>query len=82
MSSEYFRSAKNWLLLVIFEPNFSKFSKINYDVTGGIKTKITQSLKIANLGIEVQITNGLTSKNLIKALKGEHIGTLFIGDKH
>ena len=62
--------------------NNLKFSKINYDVTGGIKTKITQSLKIANLGIEVQITNGLNSKNLIKALKGEHIGTLFIGDKH
>ena len=58
-----------------------KFSKLNYDVTGGIKTKITQSLKIANLGIDVQITNGLNSKTLIKALMGEHVGTLFIGDK-
>ena len=50
-------------------------------VTGGIKTKITQSMKIANLGIEVQITNGLNSHTLMKALKGEHVGTLFVGDK-
>ena len=60
--------------------NFLKFSKLNYDVTGGIKTKINQSLKIANLGIDVQITNGLNTKNLSKALNGEHVGTLFVGD--
>ena len=63
-----------------FHNNF-KFSKLDYDVTGGIKTKITQSMKIANLGIEVQITNGLNSHTLMKALKGEHVGTLFVGDK-
>jgi len=61
--------------------NNLKFSKLNYDVTGGVKTKINQSLKIANLGIDVQITNGLNTKNLLKALNGEHVGTLFIGDK-
>ena len=61
--------------------NNFKFSKLDYDVTGGIKTKITQSMKIANLGIEVQITNGLNSHTLMKALKGEHVGTLFVGDK-
>ena len=60
--------------------NNLKFSKLHYDVTGGIKTKINQSLKIANLGIDVQITNGLNTKNLSKALNGEHVGTLFVGD--
>ena len=61
--------------------NNLKFSKLNYDVTGGIKTKINQSLKIANLGIDVQITNGLNSKTLLNALRGEHVGTIFVGDK-
>lgn len=69
------------LIPIIKTKHNFKFSKLNYDVTGGIKTKIVQSMKIANLGIEVQITNGLNSKTLMKALKGEHMGTLFIGDK-
>ena len=56
------------------------FKTQNFDVTGGIQTKLKQASEIAQLGTNVQITNGLRPKMLMKALNGEHIGTLITGN--
>lgn len=56
------------------------FNTQKFDVTGGIQTKLKQALDIAQLGTNVQITNGLRPRMLMKALNGEHIGTLITGD--
>jgi len=56
------------------------FHTKKFDVTGGIQTKLKQALDIAQLGTNVQITNGLRPRMLMKALNGEHIGTLITGN--
>lgn len=56
------------------------FHTKKFDVTGGIQTKLKQALDIAQLGTNVQITNGLRPRILMKALNGEHIGTLITGN--
>lgn len=56
------------------------FKTQNFDVTGGIQTKLKQASEIAQLGTSVQITNGLKPGMLMKALNGEHIGTLITGN--
>ncbi|MFX1572384.1 MAG: type 2 isopentenyl-diphosphate Delta-isomerase [Promethearchaeota archaeon] len=43
------------------------------DVTGGIKKKLEIVEKICNLGIPVQIINGLENKNILKVLNNQHI---------
>ncbi len=41
-----------------------------FDVTGGMFTKIEESLKLANKGINVKILSGLKAENLYQALTG------------
>ncbi len=41
------------------------------DVTGGIKTKVMEIMKIARAGIEVHVINGLKKGRLMWALRGE-----------
>lgn len=43
------------------------------DVTGGIKSKLTQIKKICNYKIPVQLINGLTEGNIYKSLKNQKI---------
>lgn len=46
------------------------------DVTGGMILKVQQSLELAKLGFETQIINASIPGNLLRALKGERIGTI------
>lgn len=48
-----------------------------FDVTGGMKQKITEALKLAKRGVHTQIVNGNDTNVLVKALiKNRKIGTL------
>ncbi|MBL7159986.1 MAG: isopentenyl phosphate kinase family protein [Candidatus Aenigmarchaeota archaeon] len=50
------------------------------DVTGGMLMKVEKSLNLTKFGFEVQIINGDVPGNLLKALKGEQIGTIIKSD--
>ncbi len=53
------------------------FSKGGFDVTGGLKRKLSIAFRIAKMGVDVRFVSGLKSGELLKALKGEeHLGTL------
>lgn len=53
------------------------FSKSALDVTGGMNRKITEGLKIAAFGIDVELVNGLKPQRVLNALNGDHFeGTL------
>ncbi len=50
------------------------------NATGGMRFKLEQACKIASMGIDVHIINGLKPGRLFKALKGEKVrGTLIKG---
>lgn len=51
------------------------------DVTGGMKNKVQEMLKLASLGINSRIINGGVKGNLIKAIHQEDIGGTLITDK-
>ena len=58
--------------------NFKEIKKVltgslHTDVTGGMLNKV---LELINIGIESQIISGLIPGNIIRALKGENIGTI------
>jgi isopentenyl phosphate kinase len=52
------------------------------DVTGGMKTKVEEMVRLAQAvpGLQVQIFSGDTEGNLARALRGESLGTLITGD--
>ena len=47
--------------------------------TGGMKTKLQAAKLAASQGIDTIITNGKNPDALYKIVKGEHVGTIFIG---
>lgn len=47
-----------------------------YDVTGGMRFKVDASLNLAGKGIETYIIDGRKGINLLKAIKGERVGTV------
>jgi isopentenyl phosphate kinase len=53
------------------------------DVTGGMQRKIREAFKIASLGMDVMLVNGLYPDRIVEALKGKDapIGTLVKGRK-
>ncbi len=52
--------------------------KEKIDVTGGIRGKIKNVKKICELGIPVQLINGLKSKYLLKALRDELVSGTYV----
>lgn len=48
------------------------------DVTGGIVGKLNSVKKICSFGVPVQIINGLTENNLLKALRGDKMESTLI----
>lgn len=66
------------LVKTVTEKNFNKLqltlSKVT-DVTGGMLRKVQELLGLARSGIESEIMNAKVPGNLLKALKGEKIGT-------
>jgi isopentenyl phosphate kinase len=58
----------------------SRLSFKSSNATGGIRFKLEQACRIASMGIDVHIVNGLKPGRLFKALKGEKVrGTLIKG---
>ncbi len=55
-------------------------SSVTMDVTGGMKRKVREALKIARMGMDVCFVNGLHTDRVIDALKGyEVVGTIVRG---
>lgn len=47
-----------------------------YDVTGGMRSKVDASLNLTDKGIETYIIDGRNGNNLLKAIRGERVGTV------
>ncbi len=55
-------------------------SSVTMDVTGGMRRKVREALKIARMGMDVCFVNGLHTDRVIDALKGyEVVGTIVRG---
>ncbi len=69
----------NKLIPVITKENFSKikhvfYSSEGFDVTGGMLHKVQEALKLADLGVETLIINGVQEKDILKnALLGKPV---------
>ena len=48
----------------------------NIDVTGGMAGKVSELIKIAKMGVTIQIISALKKNNIKKAFSGEKAGTL------
>ena len=56
--------------------NKIQFSEMMFDVTGGMKRKISESIDIVNLGIPVYLINGFYPERLLNVVNGnDFIGT-------
>lgn len=71
-------------------PRVEKITKKIVDMTsdsisgigiGGMRSKVLTAKTTTTLGIPTQVINGHTKGALLRALKGEAIGTLFLADK-
>jgi isopentenyl phosphate kinase len=60
-----------------------KFSKVaGADVTGGMRRKVGEAFKIASLGMDVMLVNGLVPERIAQAIRGQSpVGTLVKGRK-
>ena len=62
--------------------NSVRFSKVIQDVTGGMRRKVTEALKISDIGIDVMMVNGLKPERIINAITGIGFeGTLVRGNR-
>jgi len=62
--------------------NSINFSKVIQDVTGGMRRKVTEALKISDIGIDVLMVNGLKPERIINAITGTDFeGTLVKGKR-
>jgi len=66
---------KNKDLLTTHDTNI-EFSNMSFDVTGGMKRKMSESINIANAGIPVYLINGFYPERLLDIINGRNfIGT-------
>ncbi|MFL6385691.1 MAG: isopentenyl phosphate kinase [Nitrososphaeraceae archaeon] len=62
--------------------NSVRFSKVMQDVTGGMRRKVAEALKISDIGIDVLMVNGLKPERIINAITGTDFeGTLVKGKR-
>jgi len=62
--------------------NSARFSKVIQDVTGGMRRKVSEALKISDIGIDVMMVNGLKPERIINAITGIGFeGTLVKGKR-
>src|ERR671938_1625180 len=62
--------------------NSVRFSRVTQDVTGGMWRKVTEALKISDIGIDVMMVNGLKPERIINAITGTGFeGTLVRGKR-
>jgi isopentenyl phosphate kinase len=67
---------KNKSLLTNTFDNKIHFSEMSFDVTGGMKRKISEALDIVNLGVPVYLINGFYPERILDIINGnDFIGT-------
>src|ERR687883_9724 len=78
-----YKDMKNREILKELKNNNSvSFSKVIQDVTGGMRRKVTEALKISDIGIDVLMVNGLKPERIINAITGSDFeGTLVKGKR-
>jgi isopentenyl phosphate kinase len=63
--------------------NFVNFSTAVQDVTGGMKRKVIEALKICGTGIDVLMVNGLKPERIVNAITGADFeGTILKGRRN
>ena len=73
---------KREILKELKNNNSVRFSKVMQDVTGGMRRKIAEALKISDIGIDVMMVNGLKPERIINAITGTGFeGTLVKGKR-
>ena len=70
------------LIKTVEEKSLIKFSNVNFDVTGGMKRKVREALKISLAGIDVHFVNGFKPDRLLKILDNRQAkGTVIKGKR-
>jgi isopentenyl phosphate kinase len=66
----------------IEEKALIKFSSVNFDITGGMKRKVREALKISLAGIDVHFVNGFKPERLLKIIENKKTeGTVIRGKR-
>jgi len=66
----------------IEEKSLIKFSRVNFDITGGMKRKVREALKISLAGMDVHFVNGFKPERLLKILENSKTeGTVIKGKR-
>lgn len=70
-------------LIDIFENDeLVKFSKVKSDITGGMRRKVCEALKISAMGLDVYILNGLKPERIVDLIENDKFkGTVIRGKK-
>ena len=62
--------------------NAVKFARVKADVTGGMRRKVREALKIASLGLDVWLVNGLKPKRIAGVMENVEVeGTVIKGKR-
>jgi isopentenyl phosphate kinase len=62
--------------------NAVKFARVKADVTGGMRRKVREALKIASLGLDVWLVNGLKPKRIAGVIDNVEVeGTVIKGKR-
>lgn len=70
------------LISTVEEGSLIKFSNVNFDVTGGMKRKVREALKISLGGMDVHFVNGFKPDRLVKILDNKKTkGTVIKGKR-
>ena len=73
---------KREILKELKNNNSVRVSKVMQDVTGGMRRKVAEALKISDIGIDVMMVNGLKPERIINAITGIGFeGTLVEGKR-
>jgi isopentenyl phosphate kinase len=66
----------------IEEKSLIKFSGVNFDITGGMKRKVREALKISRAGMDVHFVNGFKPERLLKIFENSKTeGTVIKGKR-
>jgi isopentenyl phosphate kinase len=67
---------------IIEEKSLIKFSGVNFDITGGMKRKVREALKISLAGMDIHFVNGFKPERLLKILENRKTeGTVIKGKR-
>jgi isopentenyl phosphate kinase len=70
------------VIQTIEEKSLIKFSNVNFDITGGMKRKVREALKISFGGMDVHFVNGFKPERLLKLIENKKTeGTVIKGKR-